>query len=103
MRLSEIPVRLLIHSSDVSTSFSRSAFDNTRSATLIPIERITAFLLCNRYTFRLIFFCAFGNELYEISLVACLCEDQRVPNGFRIAVAVANKADAVYAEQRRAA
>src|SRR5262249_44213033 len=37
MRRSRMPVRSTIHSSDVSTSFSRSRFDSTRSGTYMPV------------------------------------------------------------------
>src|SRR5262249_19084740 len=37
MRRSRMPVRSTIHLSDVSTSFSRSWFDSTRSGTYMPV------------------------------------------------------------------
>src|SRR5262245_49626600 len=41
-RRSLIPVRVAIHSSEVSTIFSRSAFVRTRSGSAEPVPRITA-------------------------------------------------------------
>src|SRR6185503_1273124 len=102
MRRSRMPVRSTIHSSDVSTSFSRSWFVNTRSGTYMPVPVMVMPRIPSgrRVMVRL--------DLLADVLVDALLDERgervdRAPERARAARAVADEADAVDAEQRRGA
>src|SRR5262245_16535724 len=102
MRRSRMPVRSTIHSSDVSTSFSRSWFVSTRSGTYMPVPVMVVPRMPSgrRVMVRL--------DLLTDVLVDALLDERRqrvdrAPECARAARAVADEADAVDAEQRRGA
>src|SRR5262245_32712865 len=102
MRRSRMPVRSTIHSSDVSTSRSRSWFVSTRSGTYMPVPVIVVPRMpsSRRVMVRL--------DLLADVLVHALLHERgervdRAPECAWAARAVADEADAVDAEQRRRA
>src|SRR4029077_618153 len=100
MRRSRMPVRSTIHSSDVSTSFSRSWFVSTRSGTYMPVPVI---VVPRKTSGRRVMV---GLDLLAYFLVPFLLDERaervdRAAERPRPARAVADEADAVHAEHRR--
>src|SRR5688572_22169205 len=99
MRRSRMPVRVTIHSSEVSTIFSRSAFDNTRSGRKLPVPAMVAP--------RVALGMGGSQEVEDVRVHLLLDEGRgradRAADGARRRAAVADEDDAVDAEQRRAA
>src|SRR5688572_7067778 len=101
MRRSRMPVRVTIHSSDVSTIFSRSALDSTRSGRARPVPAMVA-------PRRGLGFGMGGSQQVEDVRVDALLDERRggadrAADGARGRAAVADEDDAVDAEQWRAA
>src|ERR1044071_4284017 len=100
IRRSRMPVRSTIHSSEVSTSFARSAFVSSRSGTYMPVPVIVAPRIPSGRRIMI------GLDLLANVFVDAALHERgqgvdRAPEGARSARAVADEAHAVHAEERR--
>src|SRR5689334_16085615 len=101
MRRSRMPVRVTIHSSEVSTIFSRSKFDRIRSGSALPVPTIVA----PRSWLGLGI--GVSQELLDVLVHALLHERGRrpetAPDGARGRASVPDEDHSVDPEQRRSA
>src|SRR5690606_6766909 len=103
--LSEIPVLLIIHSSEVSTILSRSELVKILSGTQLPIPKMPtltfSFCLfainCNLHLFDTV---AYFIKHWAVCEVQCLEND--IPDGFFIRIAMTLYYESINTEYRRA-